>query len=285
MIKCYISVRLASWRPVLFCLAGLLLTLSYAPAFGQVIDSFSDGNFSANPAWSGDTANWQIETDNSSAAGATNSFTLRLNHQDPNNHTDYLSTQRTASWGTEQSWGFWMGRVSTSGTSSANQSYVWLWASESDLQSATVDGYRVRLAADLSAQEVHLERVDNGVATNLITSGNSMAGIVTDYGLLVRVTRTSASQWTLYASAMPTASGEGAIATDIPSAANTPNNEGAATDATYTTFSNGYFGFMAMHQGTGTPQTGAAFDQLYFDISASAPLPVELILYQLIQSQ
>ncbi len=30
--------------------------------FGQIIDDFSDGNFSSNPIWTGDQSNFQINT-------------------------------------------------------------------------------------------------------------------------------------------------------------------------------------------------------------------------------
>ena len=39
----------------LFLLAVLVFS---KPGNAQFIDSFTDGNFSANPAWSGNTADW-----------------------------------------------------------------------------------------------------------------------------------------------------------------------------------------------------------------------------------
>ncbi len=84
--------------------------------------------------------------------------------------------------------------------------------------------------------------------------------MVSDYGLLIRVTRTNESLWSLYCSTIPTQSGEGAIATDIPNVENTPNFLGFIVCPGYTDFSNGYMGFMATHQGLWSHSNGAEFD-------------------------
>jgi hypothetical protein len=246
---------------------------------GQVIDSFSDGDFTTGPAWSGDTGSWQIVTNASSGPNVSNSYTLRLNHTVSEGGTRYLSTQRTASWGTEQSWGFWWGRRSGAAATSGNYSVVWLWASESDLTAATVDGYRVQFGDSSGNDEIRLQRVDNGSVTTILTSSGAVTNGLEDIGFLVRVTRTSGSEWTLYTSTLPTANGTDAGADEIPSAANTTVNQGSVTDNTYTDFSNGYFGFMAVHTSGADARTGAEFDQLYFDTNSDASLPVELSFF------
>jgi hypothetical protein len=107
---------------------------------------------------------------------------------------------------------------------------------------------------------------------------------LTDIGFLIRVTRTELSEWTLYTSVLPIQNGQGAIATDIPSAVNTPVYQGSYTDPTYTDFDDGYFGFMAIHTSDNDSRTAAEFDQLYFDTSSDASLPVELISFTAIAS-
>ena len=183
----------------------------------QVIDSFSDGDFTTNPAWSGETSGWQIVT-------APNSNTLHLICSNEGFCTDYLSLQRTDAWGTQQSWGFWLGRYENAGTDAANASFVWLWANESNFESSSICGYRVRIGGfGIGIQKIYLERVDSGNPSIIMTSSSEISShMVSDYGLLIRVTRTNESLWSLYCSTIPTQSGEGAIATDIPSAANTP---------------------------------------------------------------
>jgi beta-lactamase superfamily II metal-dependent hydrolase len=242
-----------------------------APPVSKLIESFTDGNFTTNPVWGGTTTNWTVVASSDVAAGATNSNTLRLNVTTAVAGTQYLRTQRTDTWGTSQSWSFWIGRRAQAATI-ANHSIVWLWANETNLTSATVDGYRFRFGDDTGGDNIVLQKVTNGVATDILTSSGSVTNALTDIGFMVRVTRTTGSVWTIYTSTLPTASGGGAVATAVPSAANTTVNQGSVTNSTYTSFTNGYFGFMAVHSSGTSARAGAEFDQLYFDISSSSPL-------------
>ena len=45
----------------------------------DTLDSFSDGDFTATPVWSGNTSSFTVVTNSDAAAGATGSQTLRLN--------------------------------------------------------------------------------------------------------------------------------------------------------------------------------------------------------------
>ncbi|NIA30198.1 MAG: T9SS type A sorting domain-containing protein [Actinobacteria bacterium] len=251
-------------------------------SFAQKVDSFDDGDFTSSPAWTGNTSEWEIVTDSDVAGGATNSNTLRLNGNSAGG-TSYLSTQRTESWGGEQSWSFWMGRRSQAATSS-NYSVVWLWANESNLLSTTVDGYRIRFGDNSSDDEIILQRIDDGNDTNILSSSGSVLNGITDMGFMVRVTRTNNSEWTIFTSTLPGTSHDGAVATDIPSKANTPINQGSTVDNTYTDFSNGYFGFMAKYTTSAIARSGAEFDQLYFDTNSDASLPVELASFTALYS-
>jgi hypothetical protein len=232
-------------------------------ANGQtLLDSFADGNFTASPVWSGDTANWTIVANSDAAAGATASQTLRLNGP-AISQTEHLRTQ-IAVWGVSQEWGVWIGRRGQAFTA-ANQSYVWLYANEADLESGTVDGYRLAIGDDTGGDDIRLERILNGsVAATVITSSGAIANALTDIGFLVRVTRSSAGVWTLFTSTLPTANGTGAIATDVPSSANASVNQGSATDATLTPSANGYFGVAALHSTSASAIIAAEFDQIYF---------------------
>lgn len=242
-----------------------------APPVPKLIDSFADGNFTASPVWGGTTSTWTVVASSDVAAGATNSYTLRLNVISAVAGTQYLRTQRTTTWGTSQSWSFWLGRRAQAATA-ANSSIVWLWANETILTSSTVDGYRVRFGDDVGGDNIVLQRVTNGVSTDILTSSGSVTNGLLDIGFMVRVTRTSGSVWTIYTSTLPTASGGGAIATAIPTAANTTVNQGSVTNSTYTTFTNGYFGFMSIHSSGTSARAGAEFDQLYFDTTSTSPL-------------
>lgn len=254
----------------------LLITISIN---AQVLDSFADGEFTSSPTWTGNTGDWRIETNSNVAAGVNNSFTLQLNAIASASGTKYLSFQKTTSWGTEQSWGLWIGRGSQQ-FSTANQSIVWLYASESDLTSNTVDGYRIIIGDNSGGDEIILQKVTDGLATNIIVSSDTITGGVQDCGFLLRITRSSTGIWTLYTSVLPTSNGSGAIATDLPSSSNANINQGTATDNTYTDFSNGYIGVVAIHTSGTLPRSAQEFDQFYFDVSASSALPVELSFFK-----
>ncbi len=259
----------------------LLLSLLFisgfaASGFGQIVDDFSDGDFTTNPVWTGTTANWIISSNSTAGAGATGSNTLRLNASAAG--TSYLSTQRTATWGNEQTWGIWIGRRNQAATTT-NVTIVWLYASEADVTSATVDGYRIRFGDNTGDDEVLLEKVTDGVATTIITSSSAVTNGITDYGFQIRVTRSLGGTWTLYSSNLPTANGTGAVASDPLTTASTPNNLGTVVDNTYTNFANGYFSITAIHTAGADAIVGQEFDNLKFEPSESATLPVSLISF------
>lgn len=251
----------------------LLLSLSLK---AQLIDSFSDGEISSNPAWTGNTGDWSVQTSSDVAAGATNSFTLRLAYATASAGTSYISTQvASMSSSNGQSWSFFLGRRAQAYTA-ANSVKIWLYANESTLTSATVDGMMISIGDNVNDDEIVLNKVTNGAPTAVITSSGAITNSLTDVGVLVRVTRTNANLWTLYTSTLPTTNGTGAIATDLPSAANVTTSQGSATDATYPPADNGYMGLYVSFTSGADARATVEFDQLYFDVSSSSPLPVEL---------
>lgn len=226
-----------------------------------LFDSFTDGDFTASPIWGGETASWIMVPNSTAAAGATGSTTLQLNGTGA--ATTYLSSQSTSSWGTSQEWGFWVGRKAQAFTA-ANQFYFWLYANESTLDNLTVDGYRIAIGDDAGGDNIRLEYIENGaVSATVITSSGAITNGLTDIGFLVRVTRSATGVWTIYTSTLPTVTGAGAIATDIPDAANTPVNQGTATNNSLVPTANGYLGVAGLHSSTGASTT-IEFDQLYF---------------------
>jgi len=63
----------------------------------------SDGDFTDSPAWGGNTSDWTIVTNSTCGAGASSSYTLRLDVA-TGSGTKYLSSQQTSSWGSSQLW-------------------------------------------------------------------------------------------------------------------------------------------------------------------------------------
>jgi len=254
---------------------SICLILFSLNIFPQKVDSFLDGDYTSSPVWSGDTGDWEIVQNSTCSSNPSDSYTLHLNANSSDN-TKYLSTQ-ISSWGTEQSWGGWIGRRSGHAPSSSNQSIVWLFSNESDLNSSTADGYRILLGEN-SDDNIYLQRVTNGVATNIITSNDVISSKVDDYGILLRVTRKNTGEWTLFSSSIPQNDGEGATALNKPSISNANINQGSVIDNTYTNFSGGYIGVVANYTSTGNE--GAEFDQFYFATSSTASLPVKLNYFE-----
>lgn len=257
----------------------ILLSVAILSAIGasaQLNESFNDGDFTANPVWAG-TANWQIATNSDVAAGATSSNTLRLNENGAG--TNYLSTQILGSWNNSQSWTFWIGRRSQAATD-ANRIYVWLYANEANVISATVDGYRIRYGDDAPGNDnIFLERVTDGVAITIFTSPNTAAGTtfngIEDFGFLVRVTRDASGLWSIYTSTLPQSTGTGAIATDAPIPANTSVLQGQVTDNTYSGFISGYVALHTLNT-SGVPTRDAVeFDQFRVLFFSETVLPVK----------
>jgi hypothetical protein len=253
------------------CLAAMLfISISLC---AQLNDSFSDGNFTGNPAWGGNVADWQVVTSSDVAAGAVNSSTLRLNVATGSGST-YLSTQVTGSWGPAQAWGFFVGRRGQAYTA-ANHCIIWLWASEANLLSASINGYRIRIGDDAGGDDLVLQKVTNGAVTDILTSTTTLPNAITDAGFLLRVTRSNAGVWELFTSVLPTASGTGAVATDVPNAANASVPQGTVTDNTYTVLDNGYAGFANIFGSGAAARAGQEFDQVQLSF-ANNSLPVRL---------
>ncbi|HEX8330592.1 MAG TPA: lamin tail domain-containing protein [Hymenobacter sp.] len=162
---------------------ALLLLFLFFPllASAQLNEAFIDGNFTANPAWSGDAASFQVATQQ-----------LQSNGPAVTNTQLQLSTPSQASTGTV--WEFWANlRL---GTSSGNLADVWLMASQADLRSSNNSGYYVRLGG--TDDEVSLFRRDSTRApVPVIDGANGTLTSTTNNLVRVRVTRTTANRWTL----------------------------------------------------------------------------------------
>ena len=257
-------------RKIFTCLVLTALSLS---GVAQVNESFADGDFTNNPTWGGNTADWQLVASDV-AASAAGSNTLRMNAPSGGSGTIYLSTQVAGTWAQAQVWGYFVGRRAQAYTA-ANFTLIWLWASEGDLTSATIDGYRLKIGDDAGGDNIVLQRVDNGTSSDILTSSGSLNNGLTDIGFLLRVTRSTTGGWEIFTSALPTANGTGAIATDIPNSTNANVSQGTVTDNTYSYFNNGFLGFTNTHSTSANARAAQEFDQIQFSFTGAA-LPVKI---------
>ncbi len=190
----------------------------------QVFDNFSDGNFTANPAWTGNTSDWIV---NSSSQLQSNNLVV--------NSSFYLSTANTLATTTQ-----WELNVNlTFNTSSTNYVDIFLTASASDLLASTTSGYFVRLGG--TADEISLYRKNAGGTITLLIDGTDGVLNTSNNVLKIKVIRNAANLFTLFR--------------DITGTGNSYISEGTVTDATFN--SSAFFG-IAVKQST------ASFFQRHF---------------------
>ena len=214
-------MRKALSTPVLL-LAGLALS---GALNAQVNDDFSDGDFTANPVWSGDDALFTVD------AGQ-----LRSNSPGAANY--HLSTPSTQAM--EVQWELFVDlKFSTSG---ANYVDVYLISDNADLASG-VNGYYVRMGG--TQDRLELFRSDGGSATSLIVSPDGIVNSSSDNPFLIRVKRDVNDLWTLDYD-------DGATGTYL--------TAGTATDATHG--SSTHFGIRIEQSSAAGPINNHFFDDI-----------------------
>lgn len=197
-------------KPLLF-LPILLLTFLLTKA--QFAENFTDSNFTANPIWTGNTADWIINSDaqlQSNNAVANSSF--------------YLSTANTLATGAE--WTFYTNlKFATSGT---NYVDIYLTSSAANITSLSSTGYFVRIGN--TADEISLYRKDAGIAAGvkIIDGVDAAVNSTSNNQVKIKVIRNAANQWTLLR--------------DLTGTGTSYFKEGNITDATYT--SSAFFGII-----------------------------------------
>ena len=188
-----------------FLILGLA-ALNASVCFGQFVDDFSDGDFTANPTWTPDVpTNWSVAGNQlrSNSATASSAFSI--------------STPSAQALNAQ--WEFYINLQFN--TSSAN--FVDIYLSSSNASMVGANGYFVRIGG--TPDEVSLYKSTAGVATLLINGTDD----VTDNSntvLKIKVTRNSANLWKLER--------------DISGTGNLYVSEGTVTDNSFNTSS--FFG-------------------------------------------
>ncbi len=174
----------------------------------QLIENFSDGDFTNNPSWIGGTTDWIVNP----------VFQLQSNNSVANS-SYYLSTQ--SSLATTTQWEFFC-KLSFN-PSSTNYIDVFLTASASDVSQTSTTGYFVRMGG--TDDEISLFRKDNGTITKIIDGANGILNS-SNNDIKIKVVRDAANQWLLTRDLNATG----------------PFNEGNIIDATY--LSSSFFGIL-----------------------------------------
>ncbi len=206
----------------------ILFSLMLLPmfTFAQVIDDFSDGDFTANLVWSGEDSKFMVNTSNQ----------LQLNGLSATD-TAYLSTSNSSIDSTE--WQFYVKMQFD--PSNNNYLKVYLVSDQANLE-GPLNGYFLRLGENLSNDDIDLYRQD-GTTETLVVDGID-GNVASSPELRIKVTRDNLGNWNLYS--------------DLTGGTNF-SLEGTGTDNTYTT--TGFFGLFCRH--TTSNSTKYYFDDFY----------------------
>jgi hypothetical protein len=159
---------------------ALFFLLVGLTSHAQFTDDFSDGDFTANPTWSGDDALFIVD------AGQLRSNTGTLAVAT----TYYLSTPSTLA--TDAEWEFFINLKF--GTSGANYVDVYLMADNADLSLAN-NGYFVRIGN--TADEISLFKRVGGTNTMIIDGVDALVNSSTNNIFKIKVIRDLSDNWTL----------------------------------------------------------------------------------------
>ena len=159
----------------------LLVALSTRPVSAQLLENFTDGNFTQNPTWTGDASSFQVASQQLQSNGpAVTGSQLQL-----------ATPMQTAGATT---WEFWANLKLA--TSSGNYADVWLTSEQVDLKATSNRGYFVRLGG--TSDEVALFRKDaTGSPVYVINGTDATLSSTTNNLVRVRVTRSAQNLWTL----------------------------------------------------------------------------------------
>ena len=217
----------------------IILALLFLPtvAWAQDQDDFFDANFNANPAWHGDSSQFQISTySNSSWSEAPR---LQLDGTVADTSCLYLATYLPTL--NDMEWDFWV-RL-TLNTSKSNNCRVYLVSDKANLH-GSLHGYYVMFGDDINDQldSISLWEQDGNFTQKLIAGHHCFTGASSSYG--IKVQRDNAGVWSLFASQ---------------NGSTNYTLEGSCINNTFT--SSSYFGVYCKY--TSTNKTNFYFDDIY----------------------
>lgn len=214
----------------LFFIAPLLVS-------AQFTDNFSDGNFTSNPAWSGDNAKWQV------AGGQLQS--------NSNTASDVFYLSTPSSLASDAQWELFI-KLDFS-TSSNNYVDVYLVSDSANLK-GPLNGYFVRIGT--TQDEISLYRKDGLTLTKIIDGVDGRSQTTSSNNMIkLKVKRSIANNWLLE--------------DDVTGTGNNYFQEGTVNDGVHNT--SAFFGFVI------TQSTASFFNRHYFDDIYAGPIILDTI--------
>ena len=241
MCKYFIHMHSHQFRLFITIIFSILTNFCFA----QLSDSFSDGDFTTNPAWTGDNAQFKVNT----------SFQLQLNASVAGE--SYLSTPNTLI--NDNEWQFWVKQSFSS--SSNNNSRVYLVSDQADMKGA-LNGYFVQIGETL--KNISLWKQSGTVITKIIDGTQAYTGNSVNQ-IRVKVLRDNSGEWELF--------------TD-PAGGNNFVQEGSVVD---TTFKNtAFFGLVCIYTVSNIGKF--YFDDFYVGPVQLDTVPPSLVSYKIISA-
>ncbi|MBC7413151.1 MAG: lamin tail domain-containing protein [Bacteroidia bacterium] len=157
----------------------LALSISALCTQAQFTDGFTDGDFTSNPTWTGDVADYTVVTNK-----------LRSNNSVINS-TFYLSTPSTAIINTQWELGVNL-QFNTSGPNLVD---IYLTSNQANLKATNLNAYFVRIGE--TTDEISLWKKVGGISTKIIT-GTAGVTNVSNNNLKIKVTHDAANLFSLY---------------------------------------------------------------------------------------
>ncbi|MEO8086232.1 MAG: T9SS type A sorting domain-containing protein [Bacteroidota bacterium] len=151
------------------------------PVSAQFYDPFSDGNYTVNPTWTGDTARFKVNVSH------------RLQTKDTVAGRSYLSTTTPLASLNNIQWSFYIHLGFP--PSANNNARVYLTSDSANLNNG-LHGYFLQFGEALSLDAVELFRQDDTVLTSLCRGINGQ--IAAPFYLGVKVARDSTGYWQLF---------------------------------------------------------------------------------------
>lgn len=225
--------------------AFILLLLS-CNVQAQVIDDFSDGDFTSNPSWMGDIAGFKVNT----------SFELQLNSSGDN-----VSALATACpMADSMEWNFKV-RLAFS-PSDNNNARIYLVSDQQDLK-ANLNGYYLKLGESGSDDAIELMKQSGNIHTSLCRGTPGLLSAA--FMIRIRVIRDNTGKWSIFAD---------------PSGGNAYQPEATAADNTFS--SSSWFGIYCKY--TSSNSTKFYFDDFYAGTVIVDKTPPELLSARLSSS-
>lgn len=161
----------------------ILLFSFYIPfiGFSQLVEDFSDGDFTNNPTWTG--------TDGDFIVNASQQLQLDADIAG----TSYLSTQHLLTDLKDVEWNFYL-KQSFAGSGS-NYTKIFLLSDSDDL-TATQNGYYLLFGEAGSNDAIKLFKIDSGVEALIFTG--TLGAVANSFAVAVRLTYSNNDTWNLY---------------------------------------------------------------------------------------